>query len=367
MLGATGNDNITSQRQRPVDAVDVVRRRYAFTLIEILVVIGIMALLFGILGVMYSRVLGGARRAATSNQMRSMSSAIEQFKNDFGYYPPVLSDDPTAMAGPERLKIVNDDRGPMGVRNRQEARDELEAARYSSVFTMSVYLTGVGDITGANVGASGEDTDTETTRDDGVIGPGFRDPGGDHAWGGAFDQNLHAAPVTGRTYGPYLDLGSGKHTRLILDPNKGKDPVEAAGLYLFVDRWSTPIRYYRSWPTRDEMDATKPSVERIPIELFTGDAVETGTFIDPQASQTLLQAPYALVSAGSDRLFFDNQKTLPPDLTRWGLPLGGPFTDMTTAGFSNSVELDMLKMADPGGAALGAFVRSLRDNVVVTP
>jgi len=335
-----------------------------FTLVEILVVVSIVTILAGIVLTVMARALRTSETQATRNLLRSLSTAIEQFHADFSYYPPVLSDDVQLMDGPQRLTVVDDDRiPPSGASNAQQALEELQRSRFGSAFSLTVYLAGVGDVTGPNVGDSGETPNQETIRDDGVEGPGLRDPGTDRSWGGAWDRTQQQAPVAGRVFGPYVDLGSGGNVRLILDPNEDGDPVEAAGLYLLIDRWKTPIRYYRKWPTRDRDDPTRPSLERIPVELFTEAErfASDSPFADPTSATALLRAPYALLSAGKDGLFFDNGASD----RLWGLPMSGDFVDMTRSGYANTDEFSSL--TSTGEAARQAFVRSVTDNILVTP
>ncbi len=337
-----------------------------FTLVEILVVVSIVTILAGIVLTVMARALRTSETQATRNLLRSLSTAIEQFHADFGFYPPVLSDDTSLMSGPQRLTVVDDDRiPPAGASDPQQALQELQRSRFNSVFTLPVYLAGIGDVTGSNVGSSGEAPNEETIRDDGMVGPGLRDPGPDRSWGGAWDRTLQKAPVAGRVFGPYVDVGSGRNVRLILDPNEAGDPVEAAGLYLLTDRWGTPFRYYRKWPTRDRDDPSKPSLDRIPVELFTEAERFTSDnpFADTASAAALLRAPYALLSAGKDRVFFDNGG--PANTRRWGAPLSGPFVDMTQSGYSNTDEFTSLTSTSE--AAKQALVRSVSDNILVTP
>src|SRR5688500_17446134 len=68
--------------------------RRAFTLIEILVVIGIIVLLAGILVPMVGRAMRQAKQTRTAADLQSIATALEAFKTDHGSYPgadPVIA------------------------------------------------------------------------------------------------------------------------------------------------------------------------------------------------------------------------------------------------------------------------------------
>src|SRR5438874_12949113 len=67
-------------------AVSRVKRR-AFTLVELLVVIGIIALLIGILIPVVSKVRASAYVADSKNWISQLSGAIERYHSDFHSYP----------------------------------------------------------------------------------------------------------------------------------------------------------------------------------------------------------------------------------------------------------------------------------------
>lgn len=64
------------------------RTRLAFTLIELLIVIAIIGVLAGLIAAAAVNALRASRRAQTTLEIKNMSGAIENFKNDYGAYPP---------------------------------------------------------------------------------------------------------------------------------------------------------------------------------------------------------------------------------------------------------------------------------------
>ncbi len=210
-------------------------------------------------------------------------------------------------------------------------------------------------------------------RHDGVAGPGIRDPGPDHSWGGADTRKVHRPPRTGRVFGPYLDVSSGRSMRpMSLDDAEGLPPrMDGSVLttlnnlgYLpvnvFIDSWGSPIRYYQPlWPQRDP--ATKEySLERAPVEVVSEEVIraigpnsDPEWSLDPSLDRELLSAPYILLSAGSDREFAAAafaRDPIDPDET-------------------NSETIKTMATDAPPGETHGfpRFIRSIANNVRLTP
>ena len=85
------------------------KNRRGFTLIEIMVVIGIIALLVGILLPALSKVQERARMTQTLGLMQEFSKACDAFQQEFGRYPglvpeEILANDPQ-ISGTENAML----------------------------------------------------------------------------------------------------------------------------------------------------------------------------------------------------------------------------------------------------------------------
>ncbi len=307
--------------------------RRAFTLIELLVTIAILALLIGLLVVAFSGALSAGKNSATESLMRNVMTGLQQFEQDFNSPPPLID------GHKHSLDSIPDP---------TERAEELKLHRYSSAYSLSVYLLGIGDLApNPDEYAVGEAPD----RHDGAEGPGIRHPGDDLSWGGARERDDHKATTTGRTYGPYIDIGDGtdvvRRARLsdfpfLLSPTVPMTsafptaipeffPYEYAmvdgattafkaegDLYVIVDPWDNPIRYYKGWPTRAQIGPDfQQSPNRIPVELRSYDSVlqhltsplSGSRGGDPLLDPDVLRAPYGLLSAGRDSMFGDQDES----------------------------------------------------------
>jgi len=81
----------------------------AFTLVELLVVITIIAILAGLITGAAINALGRAKQAAITLEIQQLSSAIEDFKNEYGAYPPNGMSDVTNYANTNVFNTIQSD------------------------------------------------------------------------------------------------------------------------------------------------------------------------------------------------------------------------------------------------------------------
>jgi prepilin-type N-terminal cleavage/methylation domain-containing protein len=159
--------------------------RKAFSLVELLVVIGIIALLVGILLPMIQRAFLQAQRKSQQADLQAIGTALEAYRQDFGDYP-------------------RDAGMPLG------------------------YNLGDLGVLGRSLIAPGSSIEPQTGSvwgEDGCPGPGFR------------------IEPNGRKYGPYLPPDRFR-TRVDYEYKNGQ-PIKVR--YYILDRWENPIAYYPPW------------------------------------------------------------------------------------------------------------------------
>lgn len=238
-----------TRRIHPESAPD----RRGYTLIEVLVTVVIVSLMTALVFIAIGASVRTARQASQAAVLRSIKISVDQFKQQFGFLPPLVDDADQFVdlgSNRRRLRILGettvDSLGP-----KRFLRYEVmpNAQRYS-VRSLPYYLTGV--------------LDKET---DGVDGPGYYQPQID----GSF---ASTAPKTE----PLYDVQSEGFTA---------DPI-------FRDRWNAPIRFYRWEPVRFGRGSGRE-----------GQVDLTQTFV-PRAvgywanNVNLRSAGYAIVSLGAD-------------------------------------------------------------------
>lgn len=269
--------------------------RRAFTLLEVLVTVSIIAVLLTIVIVSFGRVRDEAKRSICDRLLTNIQQAVDVFEKDTGYAPPLLvPDDPayafqTSMPSSRVQTIVPEAQA--------DPQDALLRSRYLSEYSITAYLIGIGDLDGdAGTGINGVFPSTEL--DDGKDGDGIRNPGRDKSWGGAVNRANHMAETTGRVFGPYLDVASlGDDLRV----------DEFTGMYRIYDAYDSPIRYYRYWPKFVyNADSRVQSVVEIPYELLDfgnlAAHIEFGDSLSLTANRDLFASEYMLVSAGAEPL-----------------------------------------------------------------
>lgn len=169
-------------------------RAKAFTLIELIVVVGIIALIVGIAIPMVLRAYRNAERSRALADLSAIAAALEAYKQDHGDYPRILPGDPNRDN--TKPLFTADNTSP----NRAGAR------------LLAWALVGFG-----NEGSDGED------------GPGFRTRG---------------APLKSQVSGPYLRVDQFKVTYNDAPP-AAWSTARVVGLDAeLLDRSGKPILYY---------------------------------------------------------------------------------------------------------------------------
>ena len=232
--------------------------RHGFTLLELLITISIIVILVGVLTAALVAARTAAQVAETASRLSSLKNATVQFKNDIGYYPPILQDDgdfsPPTNAYPNAFYRVTNQ-------------------NWYSITSPAEYFLGYGgrarDGFGRVVGSSNNDPDYKE-----MPRFGLRHPGVDGVWNATLDEDgaepwlndgslaLRRPTPRGKLFGPYLEIENDQmYGQIILqngtpltDPVTGQvkvfypgDPelVNATTSLVIVDTWGTPIRYYR--------------------------------------------------------------------------------------------------------------------------
>jgi prepilin-type N-terminal cleavage/methylation domain-containing protein len=237
-------------------------RRRAFTLVELLVVVGIIVVLLAILLPMLTSVRKKATRTRIAMDLQNLSQCLEHYRQDFKDYPPVdmSATNPILLHGP--------------------------ADRIGAVTLCWALL------------APGPATTTATLGGDGADGPGFRVRG-----------------TQGQTYGPYIQTekynitGTSDWDSTINDVRGNPylyfraNPVasiNAAGAYVGDTKLTpTPVPMY------DHAENTMANSTHVfqpqDMQKILGDANLDGGINTGESAATT--APYILWSAGSDEIW----------------------------------------------------------------
>lgn len=250
----------------------------AFTLVEALIVFVIISLLAALVYVAVGASVKAARKSADQQYLRALGLSIEQFKQQFGFLPPLVDD--ANAGGPidttnYRPRLAGEALGGAGATTRYLRYEADPAGRRYSEYSLSYYLLGI------------------LNKDyDGVDGAGFTQPQAD----GTFSRR-------GRKFDPLFDSAS--------TPER----IARAGAQnertVLLDRNGLPIRYYRWSPTAHGKGAGLPSVYP---GVVGNDPARDGEIRsynvpvilgDPKENQALRSAGWALLAAGADRVLDD--------------------------------------------------------------
>lgn len=250
-----------------------------FTIIELSIVLILVFLIATIAFVTFGRAIRGGRESAERLFLNHLKVAVEAFKQDHGFLPPLVNDNLfTSPMGENRAGSPLDavTQQPM-VRDAAFLRGEtMPTAPRWSVFSIPMYISGV-------MGAA----------QDGIEGPGMTKPNDD----GTFSRS-------GRKYEAYFDSARDP-ARFRRNPAGHQGDSEV----VMVDRWGkssasaqwlpfNTIRYYR-WEPRffppNTPNAGKVQNYNVPKVVGL-----------PSANEALRTSGYAIVSKGPDGQANDN-------------------------------------------------------------
>lgn len=253
--------------------------RPGFTIIELSVVLAIIVLLISIVGFAARNAFLSARVAGERQACLALRLAVEQFKQQHGFLPPLLKD----TGGTNSSSPINSKDDPVAFSSAELATLDANLANTSvsplrdrySVFSLTYYLAGATD-----------------AKIDGVDGPGYTEPRRD----GTFSKR-------GKQFPALYDINKDR-SRLsrtnINAPGNPLDPALQDKTIWIKDRWNNPIRYYRWLPTfYDKTTNPPPSGRQVGdikddnIPKFLGNSKDVAQ---------LRTAEFAIVSAGPDGL-----------------------------------------------------------------
>ncbi len=251
------------------------KTRRAFTIIELLTVVGIIVVLVGLLVVAVSSATKASQAASTRSMMGAVSRALTQFKTDVGYFPPVLGFTTNGASQPGTVGYLRDLVLPPILIVDPIPLEVAQIQNYYSMTSMVEYLIGPGGRDEDGYGAIGIPA---------AASPGFKElpPAGirsplkDGVWGaysnpnngiqplgnfsrrnlpqGAAANTSTVANVSGRVLGPYLELKDGSLLGAIVGIGANGQPIVAragdnnwnpAAPKVLLDYYGQPIRYYR--------------------------------------------------------------------------------------------------------------------------
>jgi hypothetical protein len=298
-----------------------------------LIVIGVIIILLSLLIVGLNMAAKAAQKAHTHSLMTSLAQGLVRFKDDVGYYPPVLNADRVLLEGPLPGSSSYD----------EDIQD------WYSWTSLAEYLIGYGSHREDGYGYDGNlppifDWDQEqpptgirhpradgvwgATAFTGLVADRMRDSGGNYGSETAphpFDQ--------GKVYGPYLELEDRDLLGcLVLVAGEyvvrfqGEAGYDEDAPKVITDYWGEPIYYFRrnyppgalaqSYRAMDyDLDGRPDPVRTLsdvfclrPYELDIGADVDSAQITaddsgDRTTTYRLESAEFALFSRGADQVF----------------------------------------------------------------
>jgi type II secretory pathway pseudopilin PulG len=336
--------SLSRRCQRPPAA------RAAFTLVEMLIVIGVIIILLSLLIVALNMAAKAAQRAHTQSLMTAIAQGLVRFKDDIGYHPPVLVGNSDTDDAQYLRKLWE---GP--IPGSSSYNEDIQD--WYSWTSLAEYLIGYDE--GRYDGYGDGPSTVYPGSEDELPPTGIRHPGPDGVWGAGRDGLLidrdPVPPSSGgpaRVYGPYLQLEDASLLgALVQEAGEWvvRFPGEAAydedAPKVITDYWGEPISYYRrnyppgaltqSYRPIDYNDDGVP--DRVPtlsdVFCLRSFAVDVGaaadsTIPDESGDTTtvyrLESAEFALLSLGPDRDAHREYRRDPEELNRDNIVEVGP-------------------------------------------
>jgi hypothetical protein len=355
-LGSTNSDAFHDSQQACSGHLPG-RNARAFTVVELLVVVAIIIALLSILIVAVNAATRVSQKTHTIALMGSINQGLIRFKEEIGYYPPVL--------GPSSSPL-NDLRKLFEPPAQGSGGYQAAIQQWWSSCALAEYLLGYGHhwqdgygiVSGTMPAPDGlHDWDKESPA------LGIRHPGPDGVWGagtnnflfrmgGNGNSNVNTAygraetsphPMDqGKVYGPYLQLKDERLLAAIAGYDANNNPIlhfpgdpgyNDSLPKVIVDYWGEPIRYFRRpYPAgalgqsyRTVFDSATGESTRVPtlsdIYILRPQTIKPGSevatlFADAAgnnlSSRELDAAEFALFSCGPDTIV-DITRTIDAD------------------------------------------------------
>ncbi|MEM1424816.1 MAG: prepilin-type N-terminal cleavage/methylation domain-containing protein, partial [Planctomycetota bacterium] len=222
--------------------------RRGLTLVELIVVVAIIIILVTIITAGYSTVTRSAKDAKNLAFVNSVGQGVEAFRLDFNdRIPPLVTTPPGGASAGLGNNLATSFAVPDMIDDFQDRAEAIREARYYSDLTLGIYLLGSSDLNGDGAINYSSPGNSVPNTDDGVDGPGYKDPGQILAWKRRDPADpsrwLHQPAQTGRTYGPYLEPGNDEFIENV--------SFNGAIVQQLVDSYGNPLRFYTGYPVRD--------------------------------------------------------------------------------------------------------------------
>lgn len=303
--------------------------RRAFSLVELLITVGVVIVVASLVIYVSAAARRSAQEANTQALMNSMSQGLTQFKNDTGYYPPVLDND-RSLASAFPSSGFDPFMNPSA-----DAEDYAEdRQQWYSETTLADYMLGYGGYDQDGYGnRTGENPPLGIRHPgpDGVWGADRYGSGGlvDRSWSGSSSNNLfRQQELSGRVLGPYITLSDQRLVGMLTPSGKvlfpGDPGYNDTAPKAIADYWGNAIRYYRTpYPGNDpgaklhEASNANFTPSLIDVVVLRPQTIAVGQVIDSQvsdadgdnkASRQMRSAGFALFSRGADQAMDEDHR-----------------------------------------------------------